>query len=327
MATNDSCLTLAAPPKPPVSACGGYIDFVTKNCIQNCSSGSTVPAVTNGILYCYPAAQAPTNKVATIDSSLYRAKDGTTTVFFILDSNAQHSNNSISIPVVSEGAVRPVANAPIRVSASTQTAPLTNGYIFIQDKNPNNNVYILNATGNVQNLASNNVALSNTVYGVSNGQGHSIFMKTWLAYIGYIMGPVLICLHAVFIGNGLLYKVDNTLILAQTIYFFSFVELLVGKLLSQFYYGWLFSMFGFFPNFFKDTIPSNYTELAAPNSYKLATMDANIVRNAGWAMSLALVFLGAWALISFICWLMKSCCNKTEVWHPTIAVNSLIGAG
>lgn len=75
-------------------------------------------------------------------------------------------------------------------------------------------------------------------------------MKTWLAYIGYIMGIVLICLHAVFIGNDLLYKVDNTLILAQSIYFFSFVQLLVGKLLAQFYYGWLFAQFGFFPNFF-----------------------------------------------------------------------------
>jgi len=58
-----------------------------------------------------------------------------------------------------------------------------------------------------------------------------------------------------------MYKVDNALILAQTIYFFTFAQLLVGKLLSQFYYGWIFAHFGFFPNFFTDTIPSRYIEM------------------------------------------------------------------
>ena len=138
------------------------------------------------------------------------------------------------------------------------------------------------------------------------------------------MSIVLICLHVVFIGNDLLYKVDNTLILAQSIYFFSFVQLLVGRLLAQFYYGLLFASFGFFPNFFKNTIPSNYVELEAPNSYKLATLDANIIRNAGWAFSLLLVFIGAYALITFFCWLLKSVCLKTEAWHPRIAINALI---
>jgi len=152
-------------------------------------------------------------------------------------------------------------------------------------------------------------------------------MRTWLAYIGYIMGPVLICLHAVFIGNDLLYKVDNTLILAQSLYFLSFVKLLVGQLLSQFYYGWLYAQFGFFPNFFENTIPSNYVELAAPNSYKLSTMDANIVRKTGWAFSLFLVFLGGWAVLTFICWLLKSVCHKPDAWHPRIAVNTIIGCG
>ena len=85
-------------------------------------------------------------------------------------------------------------------------------------------------------------------------------MRTWLAHIGYIMGIVLILLHAVFVGNDLLYKVDNALILAQTVYFFSFVQLLIGKLLAQFYYGWIYAHFGFFPNFFSSTIPSNYVE-------------------------------------------------------------------
>ncbi len=137
------------------------------------------------------------------------------------------------------------------------------------------------------------------------------------------MGLTLILLHVVFIGNDYLYKVDNALILAQTIYFFSFVQLLVGKLLSQFYYGWIFAHFGFFPNFFARNIPSNYVELAAPNSYKLATLDANIVRNAGFAFSLLIVFIGGYAVVTILCWIIAHLFNKPDVWHPKIATNSL----
>ena len=221
------------------------------------------------------------------------------------------------------------------LGSNDTTSPPTNtqdvvlnsaGYVYYNDPNPNNNVWILDASGNLQNtVGSSGITLSNTQYGIKLNQGYNDFRKTWLAFIGYIMGIVLICLHVVYIGNDLIYKVDNTLILAQSIYFFSFVQLLVGKLLSQFYYGWLFSHFGFFPNFFVNTIPSNYIELAAPNSYKLNLGDANIVRNAGWAFSLLLVFLVAHAVITFLCWLIKSVCHKPDVWHPRIAMNSLIG--
>jgi hypothetical protein len=81
-------------------------------------------------------------------------------------------------------------------------------------------------------------------------------MKTWLAYIGYIMSIVIIAMHCIYVGNELLYKMDNLLILVQTIYFFSFVKVLVGRLLAQFYYGWIFSHIGFFPNFF--SIPDQH---------------------------------------------------------------------
>lgn len=117
----------------------------------------------------------------------------------------------------------------------------------------------MNASGKLNYTASSSkLALSNPTYGVQSGQGYAAFRKTWLAYIGYIMGLVLICLHVVYIGNDLLYKVDNSLILAQLVYFFSFAQLLAGKLLSQFYYGWIFAHFGFFPSFFSATIPSSY---------------------------------------------------------------------
>ena len=253
MARNDSCITASS------TACADYVEYQTGNCIKNCSAATVRPYVQGGILYCYPENIAPSNSLATIDSSTYKNKDGSTTVFFVLDSS-QKSGSSVTVPIMKEtSAPRVAAGGSVRVGANVQNAQVSNGYLFLQDTNPNNQLWIMNATGNLQNLArTSNIALSNTVYGVSSSQGHNVFMKTWLAYIGYIMGPVLIVLHAVFIGNDLMYKVDNTLILAQALYFISFVQLLVGKLLSQFYYGWLFAMFGFFPNFFGNTVPAHY---------------------------------------------------------------------
>lgn len=75
-------------------------------------------------------------------------------------------------------------------------------------------------------------------------------MKTWLAFIGYFMSLAIILMHAVFIGLDYCYQVDNLLIFAQGIYYFLFVKLLIGKLLSQFYYGWIFAHAGFLTNFF-----------------------------------------------------------------------------
>lgn len=83
-------------------------------------------------------------------------------------------------------------------------------------------------------------------------------MKTWLAYIGYIMSIVIILLHAVYIGIGYLYKMDNLLIFIQTIYYFIYVKLLIGRLLVQFYYGWYFAHVGFLPNLLNVFIPNNY---------------------------------------------------------------------
>lgn len=146
------------------------------------------------------------------------------------------------------------------VPSNIQNAQLqSGGYLALHDTNSQNKVYIANLTGKVSNMVgSSNLVLPNTVYGATVAQSHPEFMKTWLAFIGEIMSIVIILLHVVFVGNDLLYKVDNTLILAQTIYYFSFVQLLVGKLLAQFYYGWIFAHFGFFPNFFVSNIPSSY---------------------------------------------------------------------
>ena len=318
-AKNTSCLTVQQAP-----TCSYYIQETTGNCVQSCGSSDWYPNRKNGILYCSPSSQSAVQEVATIDSAVYESADGTKHVFFVLDENVD-SADPINVNVVSEPPSPVLASDGRIATTNSQSVPLKTNYVAYHDQDPSNNVYMLNVTDSLdQIVTSQGLALSNTVYGVENNQSHPEFMKTWLAYIGYIMAIVLILLHVVFVGNDLLYKVDNALILAQTIYFFSFVQLLVGKLLSQFYYGWIFAHFGFFPNFFVNTIPSNYVELDAPSSYKLATLDANIVRNGGFAMSLLLVFLGAYALITLFCLLIHKCCEKPDVWHPKIAVNSLL---
>lgn len=97
---------------------------------------------------------------------------------------------------------------------------------------------------------------------------------------------------------------DNLIILIQTIYYFSFVKILVGRLLAQFYYGWIFAHLGFFPNFF--TTPNMYRENDAPISYKLATTDANFIRNAGYSISIFIVFVGGWAIVTGVAYLIAN---------------------
>lgn len=147
-------------------------------------------------------------------------------------------------------------------------------------------------------------------------------MTRWLAYFGYIFSWFIIILHAVYIGNGLIYKVDNLLVLAQTYYFFQFVNLLAGNTLSQFYYGWRWMHGGYFRSFWFNTIPGGYYEIDAPETYKLTTLDANFIRNAGFSLSMFAVFLVSLAIISLIIVIVKYCCCKKEVLFPKIIKNS-----
>ena len=149
-------------------------------------------------------------------------------------------------------------------------------------------------------------------------------MNRWLAYLGYFFSIFIIILHAIYIGNNLIYKVDNLLILAQTYYFFQFIHILAGNYLSQFYYGWRWSHGGFFPNFFSGQIPTGYFEEGAPEAYKLISFDSNLVRNAGFSFSLFAVFLAAWLLLTFLVVIVYKCCSRKEICYPTIAKNSLI---
>jgi len=61
-------------------------------------------------------------------------------------------------------------------------------------------------------------------------------------------------------------------------------------------------------------------------SYKLATLDANFIRNAGFSISIFITFLAAWFIVCLIAFLLNKFLSKTELWYPRIAKNSLIAA-
>jgi hypothetical protein len=136
-------------------------------------------------------------------------------------------------------------------------------------------------------------------------------MKEWLAHIGYVMSWVILLVHCIYVGNTILYKVDNLIIFGQTIYLFTFVKLLVGNNLAQYYYGWFWMHMGFFPNYFKYTVPNQYDETNAPLPFKLATLDGNFIRNAGYAVSLFITFLVAWALLSLCAYLVNKILKRS----------------
>ena len=166
----------------------------------------------------------------------------------------------------------------------------------------------------------------NKVYGTTASNDHHHFIKYWLAYIGYIMSIVILLLHFVFVGNELLYKVDNLLIFVQTIFYFSFARNLVGRLVSQFYYGWFFAHAGFLPNIFQDTVPDYYVELAAPESFKIVNVDGNYFRNAGFSLGWLLIYLGSCLLVILLMYFVVfKAMKRTETWYPRIARQAFLG--
>jgi hypothetical protein len=131
-----------------------------------------------------------------------------------------------------------------------------NSYILITT---NDDEVVLDFSKNIKDIHSiDGNRLAASVYGVSSSLDHIHNERTWLAIIAYVLALVLICLHAVYVGNELIYKVDNWLIFAQSLYYFSFVHLPINASIGQFYYGFYFAHFGFFPNYFAAAIPPNY---------------------------------------------------------------------
>jgi hypothetical protein len=169
----------------------------------------------------------------------------------------------------------------------------------------------------------NNLFPANSIYGVKYGDTRPNIIKHDMAFIGYCFSIALLVLWLIYVGSDVLYKVDNLIILCQTIYFFIFAKAVLEINLAQFYYGWRFSHFGFFPNIFKHTISPGYYEYA-PLAYRLVNLDGNIARNAGFSFSVLVIFLGAYIVVVGLLALLKWWCFKPAAWRTHIIINSLL---
>lgn len=162
---------------------------------------------------------------------------------------------------------------------------------------------------------------SNTVYGVNSDSSFRSYLAKDYAFVGYFLSLVILLTHCVFVGNGVMYKMDNLIILAQSVFFFLFVRVLTSNPVGQFYFGWSWMLLGFFPNYFSGLVSS--TSSTAP-PYALFYLDANFIRNAGSHLSILLTFVLLWAVVSLICYLVEVRLRAYEIWFWKIYKNSML---
>ena len=193
------------------------------------------------MLYCVTSSVSATKDFVKVDSAVYSMKDGSKLVYFVLSNqlnttnykpmvqvrsfNSTNSQNKLSDvltdnptttsspPSPSTTNLAPETSSPslsttlIPLSQSSVASPIYNLPIlrgqYIELTNQSFNAYLLNLSQSLLNLTSvdNSIMFPSKLYGTVYQADHTVFMTTWLAYIGYIMAIVIILLHAVFIGN------------------------------------------------------------------------------------------------------------------------------
>ena len=262
-----------------------------------------------------------------LDSAIFEQSDGKNMVFFVLSEKIEQIDTPLPISylgglkrsITKLGDTLPVTPTVVPTPQAPTGPPSSlkitdGGFMFLNESayDSTYQAYQLDLSDNINKLqgANNQLVFPNKVYGTLAGSDHPKFIKYWLAYIGYIMSIVILLLHFVFIGNELLYKVDNLLIFVQSVFYFSFAKNLVGRLVAQFYYGWFFSHAGFLPNLFSSVIPDYYAELAAPESYKLVNIDGNYFRNAGFSLAWVLIYLACCLVAVVFIWVLFKACKK-----------------
>jgi hypothetical protein len=208
----------------------------------------------------------------------------------------------------------PVIVNPAQLRLLQQGNPLNidpNGNsITFSSRNP---TQILNLTGNIGSISSaNGLYPVNSVYGINYDTSFRSYIKKWLAGIGYVLSIFLILLHCIYIANGILYKMDNIIIFAQSLFFFLFNQTLIANPVAQYYYGWSWAHLNFFPNYFTPDL--DLSEPTIP-PYALYNLDGNIIRNAGSTLSVLLTFLLGWGAVSLTLYLLDSRYGRKEVWY------------
>lgn len=161
-----------------------------------------------------------------VDSAVYKMKDGKYLTFFVLshkldpivsDVNVQSFSQQVKKTTkVSQSGENTTSNiTPTAIPSSKLIGDIPNNILSTPvEKSPiqdnqyialQNNAFpahIMDLNDIITKLtSSNDVIFPSKVYGTVYLADHTTFMKTWLAFIGYVMAIVIILLHAVFIGN------------------------------------------------------------------------------------------------------------------------------
>jgi hypothetical protein len=142
-------------------------------------------------------------------------------------------------------------------------------------------------------------------------------------WIGYLFSVLILATHCLFVGNNLMYKMDNLIIFGQAIFCLLFVRTLSSNPVAQFYYGWNWLHLLFYPNYFLSLLHG--TASSAP-PYVLFNLDANFIRNAGSSLSFLLTFFLIWLLASLLCYVLDNKLGRHDLWYYSISRNSFCAA-
>lgn len=157
--------------------------------------------------------------------------------------------------------------------------------------------------------------------GVSPSTSFQSFLGQGYAWVGWILAVLILVTHWIWVGNGMLYKMDNLIILGQAIFCCLFLRTLSENTLGQYYYGWGWLLLDFFPNYFRGYV-SSAANTAPP--YALYNLDANFIRNSGATLSLLFTFGLIWAFLSLLAYLIDIKVGAYQVWFPRISKNSIL---
>jgi hypothetical protein len=271
--------------------------FVSQDsqCIESCPL-STYPVMNSTFskIVCENSASSSQSNYLRIDGSTYVISNNQYIHRFIFD-----------YPVI----VNPAQLRLLQQGNPLNIDPNGNSITF-SSRNP---TQILNLTGNIGSISSaNDLYPVNSVYGINYDTSFRSYIKKWLAGIGYVLSIFLILLHCIYIANGILYKMDNIIIFAQSLFFFLFNQTLIANPVAQYYYGWSWAHLNFFPNYFTPDL--DLSEPTIP-PYALYNLDGNIIRNAGSTLSVLLTFLLGWGAVSLTLYLLDSRYGRKEVWY------------
>lgn len=206
---------------------------------------------------------------------------------------------------------------------NNQTNGTTSDYLLV-NTSKQSNYMIIDTTRSLRSMRSvGGLYPANSIYGIKFGGARNNLIKNDLAFIGYVFSIALLVLWILYIGSDVMYKVDNLMILMQVTYFFLYVRAVIDIGLAQFYYGFRYSHFGFFPNLFRSTMPANYAEYA-PVAYRLIDIDGNITRGAGYSFAVLIIFIAGYLVTVAVLAMLKWCFFKPAAWHPHLIINSLM---